>query len=445
MNAKEKPATSAQASAKFKDIISLWKSFIPLSLTDMAMAIGEPVRNYAVASLPNASVNLASIGVAKSLAVFFESPIIMILHASNALSRDGKASQKLLSFTLIFSFILSIAFLGLSIPDIFNYLSTHIFSLNFEITEQTRIVTMALCLWPFVIGWRRYFQGVLIQDKKNKVVASASIFRLAFVIGLPLLGMSLNWSGIACAVSSMMGGIIAESIFVTAYCFKNSILKKTYTRNDSSLPRTYNQIIKYYFPLAFSMIIIWGTRALLVFLLSYAIDAKVSLVVWPIVWGFVMVISNGTRMIQQVYISEKDQYSFKTFILFAVSIASVFSLLLVILIFTPSGDQLIRLSMSNVSHLSEQVKQCLILALIFPALTTFQNIFQGELIRVSKTKVISQASVASNLFMAIAAYYFISVSGISGAIALMLSFNIGVILEIFVYIYSIKKSNTLMN
>ena len=76
----------------------LWREFIPLSLSDVTMACGDPLVTTTLAHLPDARTNLAGVGIAKALAIFFESPIIMLLHASNAVAADPKSRQALWRF-----------------------------------------------------------------------------------------------------------------------------------------------------------------------------------------------------------------------------------------------------------------------------------------------------------------------------------------------------------
>ena len=67
-------------------LIQLWKQFIPLSLSDVTMALGDPLTTTTLAHLADSRINLAAVGVAKTIAIFCESPNIMLLHASNALA-----------------------------------------------------------------------------------------------------------------------------------------------------------------------------------------------------------------------------------------------------------------------------------------------------------------------------------------------------------------------
>lgn len=423
------------------EVLRLWKQFIPLSLTDMAMALGEPVRNYAVASLPNGGLNLAAFGIAKSLANFFEAPIIMVLHASNALAKDGESSKRFLRFTLVLSLLLSGLFLCLSMPSIFEFIATKIFDLSFEVSETTRQIIYFIFMFPFIIGWRRYFQGLLIQQKKNKVIAHAALVRLFFVVAIPLLGMQLSWSGLSCAIGSLMGGLFIESLYITYYCLKFHSFDEAQTHREESLPKTYGEISHYYFPLGYSMIVIWGTRALLIFLLSFAIDSKTALSLWPIVWGIVLVISNGTRMIQQVYISSKDDFSVAAIKQFCLSVAMAFTSLLLFLVLTPWGNSIIALSMGGLVEYKSLIITCLAYFLFFPGLTALQNILQAELIIQNKTKAVGMAAIPSNMLLVVVAYTFIQM-GYSGMTALAISLNVGLLCEIFFLWYYGKNNKT---
>ena len=392
------------------------------------MAIGEPMRNYAMASLPNSGLNIASFGIAKSLANFFEAPIIMVLHASNALARDSESSKQFLRFTLIFSLLLSGLFLCLAIPNVFEFIATKIFNLSIEVSETTKQILYLIFLFPFIIGWRRYFQGLLIQQKKNKVVANAALVRLFFVIAIPLVGMQLSWSGLACAIGSLLGGLLIESLYVTYYCFRFQSFDEVKKNTNDSLPRTYGEIFKYYFPLGYSMIVIWGTRALLVLLLSFAVDSTIALALWPIIWGLVLVVSNGTRMVQQVYISNKDDFSEGVIKMFNLSVALVFTIILVMLVFTQLGNNLVVASIGELAEYKNLILTSMGYFLFFPGLTVIQNILQGKLILQSKTKAIGVAAIPSHLLLAIVAFILIKVD-YSGITALALSLNVGLICE----------------
>ena len=73
--------------------------WLPLEATWLMMAAEGPFLAAVIARLPVPKENLAAFAVASALAWIVESPIIMMLSASNALVRDGVAYRKLRRFS----------------------------------------------------------------------------------------------------------------------------------------------------------------------------------------------------------------------------------------------------------------------------------------------------------------------------------------------------------
>jgi progressive ankylosis protein len=102
-----------------RQLIQLWQQFIPLSLSDVSMALGDPLTTTTLAHLPDARNNIAAVGVAKAIAIFCESPIIMLLHASNALAPTQASRRALWQFALIASGTMSLLLALTTLPFIF--------------------------------------------------------------------------------------------------------------------------------------------------------------------------------------------------------------------------------------------------------------------------------------------------------------------------------------
>ena len=126
------------------------------------MALGDPLQTMTLARLAQPSVHLAAMGILKAVANFLESPIIMILHASTALSK-GRASRRALGwFTLLLSALLTVLFLALAVEPLYSWLLLSVFRSSTEVAREARPALILLTLWPAIIAWRRYYQGQLI-------------------------------------------------------------------------------------------------------------------------------------------------------------------------------------------------------------------------------------------------------------------------------------------
>jgi progressive ankylosis protein len=71
-------------------------------------------------------------------------------------------------------------------------------------------------MWPLAIGWRRYFQGLLIHSGQSNAVAQAGIVRLLVVTGILAIGFITKSSGVIVAAMSLVWGVI-QGFLVGAY------------------------------------------------------------------------------------------------------------------------------------------------------------------------------------------------------------------------------------
>ena len=73
-------------------IKQIYKTWWPLAVSWFLMALELPALSAIVARLPNPKINLAAYGgIVFPLALIIEAPIIMLLAASTALSKDWKS------------------------------------------------------------------------------------------------------------------------------------------------------------------------------------------------------------------------------------------------------------------------------------------------------------------------------------------------------------------
>lgn len=402
-------------------LFDLWRQFIPLSLSDVAMACGDPMMTAALAHLPGARGNLAAVGIAKSLAVFFESPIITILHASNALAPSAKSRRALWRFTLIAGGVLSGLLLLLTLPFVFATLGGTLLGIPSELRQTVRIVLALMILWPFAIAWRRYFQGLLIHAGHSQAVAVGSIARLLIVALVLLIGFALKVSGALLAGTALIAGVISEAIVVTiaAWLLGANLLPQP-TVSQPNLPANLKSVWQFYWPLASSMLVLWGGRALLVGIIARARDADIALAAWPAAWGLVLVIANATRMVQQVIIKNRGQVADRQLIVFALSVGALCSLLLLLGSTTPLGLMVVQSFVGNDSALVEGIRPVLLLCAFVPLLVAVQNATQGFLVGSGQTLGVNRATWIGTIILLLVAFLGVQF-GAQGAIAAALA------------------------
>ncbi len=379
-------------------LIDLWREFLPLSLSDVTMACGDPAVTVTLAYLPEAQLNLASVGIAKSLAILFESPIIMILHASNALASNANSRLALWRFTLLSGGILSGLFYLLALPPVFNLVGLQWLAIPANMGASVQSIILIMGGWAFVIAWRRYFQGLLIFHGHSAALAKASLARLG-VLGVTLaIGFSLKLSGWLLAGGALMVGVISEAVLITAFAYRLGVVKELPIKeakgdeSTSHLPQNIKQVWQFYYPLANSMLVVWGGRALLLSILSRGADATTAIASWSAAWGLVLVIANSTRMVQQIVIKYQTRMAFSRLFIFALSIGLACSLILLLMVVTPISDQAIGSFIGNDLALVAQIKPVILVCAIIPMLTALQNAGQGFLVGQGKTSRVNLAT-----------------------------------------------------
>ncbi|MFW9260285.1 hypothetical protein [Nostoc sp. CALU 546] len=441
MNTSPQQEQEGNKTASGRSLLMLLAQFIPLSLTDVAMTLGDPLQTSALSRLAFPQETLAGVGVVKGVAVFLESPIIMILHASTALGGQAKSRRALWQFTVIAGLALSVIFLLLTWEPLYNWLLLDVFGVSSSIAARGRTAFILMFLWPFVIAWRRFFQGLLIRAHKSIAVGWASVARLTWVIVTLAVGVSLRLDGGLLAGITMMGAILIEAVLVTWFCLRLgaiSILNQQVHSETKKLPQTFQEVTFYYLPLASTMLIVWGARAILLSLIARSFDGSLALAVWPAAWGLLLSIANGTRMIQQVVISTYEETSKRTLVAFVVLVGLGFTVIPIFIGFTDKGLLLLGQFLGNNSSLVEAARPVVQILSFLPLLLALQNTFQGLLIHKGKNWLINLATVVAATFTLVVcgSLIFTRHSGANSAAYGMLA---GVISEIIVLVFALQK------
>jgi progressive ankylosis protein len=396
----EKNLKSAQ-SAIAVSYSQLWREFLPLSLSDMTMAAGDPLMTTTLAHLPDARTNLVAVGIAKSLAIFWESPIIMILHASNSLAPSAGARRALWRFMLVAAGTVTVLLWLSILPTPLATAIDQLFGIPPEQQTLVRHVLMVASGWPLAIAWRRYFQGLLIYSGQVQAVAQASLARLgtlAIVLGL---GWKFNAPGGTLAGVALIAGVVVEALMVTLAAYRlPMVLQPPAVEPTNPLPQTVREVWRFYWPLANTMLVVWGGRAVLLSILARAAEPTVAIAAWSSAWGLVLLIANGTRMVQQITIkyrmvpgaSQLSPQRDRLLLGFALQVGLVCSLGLGAIVVTPRGQNIILGFVGGDEALMLAIVPVLTICSFVPLLVAVQNGLQGLAIQSGQTGQVNLAT-----------------------------------------------------
>ncbi|NWG28570.1 MAG: hypothetical protein HXY48_08560 [Ignavibacteriaceae bacterium] len=431
--------TDSSAQLTYKKIFYFW---LPLAATWIMMSIEGPFLAALIARSSEPKFNLAAYGVAYSLALIIEAPIIMIMSASIALVKNRQSFYKLRNYTYAANALITVIMLIVVTPPIFYFLTEELIGLPAEVSELTHIATIILIPWPGAIGYRRFYQGILIKHNLTRRVAYGTIIRLlAMSLCATALYISDFVEGVIVGAASLSFAVIMEAVAVRFMV--SSIIKKIKSDDSSSEQvLTYSEINKFYSPLALTSLIGLGVQPLVTFFVGQSRMALESLAVLPVVTSFVFIFRALGLSYQEVIIAligEKRE-KFKPLLNFAIVLAVVLVVVLGLFAFTHIADFWF-ITVSGLSQsLAEFAEPPLMIMFFFPALTVLISIQRGVLVATKNTQPITVGTITEFLTIVITLILLINHLNFIGAVAATIAFVAGRIASNIYLMHSTVRS-----
>lgn len=406
-----------------KTIFVFW---YPLALTWLMMAIENPYLTAIIARLPDPKFNLAAFGVAFSFALIIEAPIIMIMSASTALVTDSGAFYKLRRFTYTLNISITLFLLICLLPPIFNYIANNLINLPPEVAHLTHIATLILVPWPAAIGYRRFYQGILIRNNKTRRVAYGTVVRLTTMSLTALTLYFLRIPGAWVGAGALSMGVMAEAM-ATRFMCRHEVALLQQNPKDSPTSLTYKIIIHFYYPLALTTILTLGVHPLVVIFIGKSRYALESLAVLPVINALVFIFRSVGLSFTEVALAllGKNNRNYLPLRNFALLLGSFTLSLFALLSFTPLSS----IWFSKISGLSVALTAFSILPTqiitLQPTLTLYLSLQQALLMNIKKTIPITWATIIEiTLIIGIIQMAIYGFNAI-GAVASTLSFTVG--------------------
>ncbi len=183
-------------------ILAFW---MPLAASWVLMTLEGPFVQAAIARLPNPETNLAAIGIVVSLSVTIESPVIMLLATSTALCRDRDAYLILRRFMLGLILLLTIVAAVVAFTPVYDWIVPGAMGVPDDIAVAARSGMAIMVFWSAAIGWRRFYQGILIRFGQTRRVTYGTVVRLLASAGTAaVLALWAGWPGVWVGSTALM-------------------------------------------------------------------------------------------------------------------------------------------------------------------------------------------------------------------------------------------------
>ncbi len=282
----------------------IFRFWLPLAATWLMMAVEGPFLAAVIARLAEPIYNLAAYGVAYSLALVVEAPVIMLMSASTALARNRASYLRLLRFTHAINAAVTLAMLVTLLPTVFHRLAIGLIGLPPEVASRTHVALLILLPWPAVIGIRRFYQGVLIRHGLTRRVAYGTIARLAAMFGTAfVLARYTDIDGAWVGASALTAGVTCEAVIsrVMAAGSIRSLLERSGEATGAAA--SYTALSRFYYPLALTTLLSLGIHPVVTFFVGNSRASLESLAVLPVVSALVFVFRSLGLAYQEVVIA----------------------------------------------------------------------------------------------------------------------------------------------
>jgi hypothetical protein len=376
---------------------TLFRFWLPLWASWLLMMTEMPIVNAFVARMAEAKVQLAAFGVAFSLALAIESPIVPQLTAGNALARDGTSFRRLRRFMWALIGFVTACMLLVGLTPLFDLVVRRVIGAPAEIAAHVRAPLWALTFWPAAIAYRRFHQGVMIRYGYTRQVSYGTVVRLLTSVGVAVAGYSWGeLDGATMAGLALAASALAEAALVH-FLSRPAVRKVEQMAAPADQPAlTMGALLQFYSPLTLTSIIMLSTAPLINFGLTRAPFPIESLATWPVVNSQLLIVRSLGLSLQEVVVAQLDgPAALKTLRRFAMVLGVIALVLLAVVAFTPLAPWW----QQQIAGLSEELTDfavpALQLAVLLPALNVLQSWLRGIVVAGKETGVIAQATVVN--------------------------------------------------
>jgi hypothetical protein len=337
-----------------KSIFLFW---LPLAATWLMMSVEGPFLAAVIARLADPRFNLAAFGVAFAFALLIEAPVIMIMSASTALAEDRISFKRLRNFIYALNGLVTAAQLLILIPPVFRFIMLELIAIPEVVADLTYWALWILLPWPGAIGYRRFFQGILIRDGQTRLVAFGTAIRLITMASTGLaLFFFLRPPGAWIGAASLSVGVLAEAL-ASRVMARGSVRRLLATPERAPEPAlepgessgregasfgelTYGRIVRFYYPLALTSIIGLAAQPMLTFFMGRAAAPVESWAVFPVVASLAFIFRSVGLSFQEVGIAlmGRQHEHFRSLASFALVLALSATGCFALVAFTPLSD-----------------------------------------------------------------------------------------------------------
>lgn len=374
----------------------LARFWVPLQATWLMMAFEGPFLAAVIARLADPRLNLAAYGVAYAFAIIVEAPVIMMMSASTALvdARPGYLALRRFAHTL--NALITTAMVLALVTPVMSFLLRDLVRLDDDVARLTHHALWILLPWPAAIGYRRFYQGILIRAGLTRRVAWGTAVRLVTMTGSAVAAATAGLPGTLVGAVALSAGVCMEALASRIMAWQPvRDLPATAPAGRRRADLSWRGISAFYWPLALTSTISLAVHPLVTFFMGRAQAPLSSLAVLPVVNGLIFVFRTPALSYMDVAIATlgEGSHQVRPVLRFAALLASGSTLLLAVVAWTPMS----RVWFETVSGLHPDLAAYAVwpvrILTLMPALSVLLNLERALLVHGRRTGPVTAASL----------------------------------------------------
>lgn len=365
----------------------------PLATSWLLMGFELPLLSAVVARLEAPKIHLAAYaGVVFPLALVIESPIVMLLAASTALSRDQSAYRKLRRFMHRAGALLTALHVLIAFTPLYDVVAAGIIGAPAEVIEPARVGLMIMTPWTWSIAFRRFHQGVLIRFGRTRAVGFGTLVRLIVNVSILAAGYVIGIvPGIIVATSAVAAGVLAEAVYV-GMVVKPVLRSELAAAPAAAIPLTTRAFARFYVPLALTALLSLISQPIGTAATSRMPRPLDSLAVWPVVHGLLFITQSVGIAFNEVVVTLIGKPGATVALRRFTAILALGTMAFLLLVAaTPLAPLWFGVASGLPPALAAMAERSLWLALPLPALAAVESWYQGALVHHHRTRGITEA------------------------------------------------------
>ncbi len=369
--------------------MALW---LPLALSWMMMNIAQPVTAIAISRLPDPEIQLAAYGVTFDMGFLLESPIVMLLSASVALTRDRVTYMLLRRITVWLSAVMTGVFALVAFTPAYELLVERIIGVPRDVAAEARPALGLLLPWVGAVAWRRFHQGPMILAGLTRLMSVGTVIRLATLCVVLAIGLWRPFlPGAMLGALALSASVVIEALINTVWALP---LVRTLPARSRG-PVTVPSILRFCAPLAATDVMRTLVRPVITSGISRALLPVASLAAWPVASNLVQLMGGAVMAFQELTVAVIDsRTTYLNVRRFILATGLAVTALTALITLTPLLEMflitIVRLPADLLPHVVEGTR----LLIPMPLLYAVRNLLRGVLIQQRSTSSVQFAMTA---------------------------------------------------